>query len=364
MRPCVPRIISTAPNSPSPTRARRRHQQVGQRQGAARGGAGAAQHDPGYMFSRIQWLRRSDKIAEAARWLIAAPHDPAKLIDRRSMVDRTAADRAQTARSRRRQIGLSGRRRRRGAEQRELPRRTAVHRRLDRAAISARAGRRAPPLRPHRRRRHQSDHAGALVLLAGPRRRGRSGASSEARAYYEAAARYPTAYYGQLARAQLGLDEFDAAPDAGSAAAELRALEIARAFEILYAVDERDIVASMAADLGDKSTDAAALATLGRDRDAPQRRARHAAHRQDRAWPRLAVRALRVSGLRRAELTSRSARRSSAAWSTRSCARRARSIRRVVSSANALGLMQVTPAAGRDTARKFKVAVRSAPPDG
>ncbi len=41
----------------------------------------AARHDPGYMFSRIQWLRRNDKIAEAAQWLNAAPRDGAALID-------------------------------------------------------------------------------------------------------------------------------------------------------------------------------------------------------------------------------------------------------------------------------------------
>ena len=35
--------------------------------------------DPGYIFSRIQWLRRSDKIAEAAHWMLAAPHDPDRL---------------------------------------------------------------------------------------------------------------------------------------------------------------------------------------------------------------------------------------------------------------------------------------------
>ena len=38
----------------------------------------AARHDAGYMFSRIQVLRRQDKIAEAAQWLMAAPRDPAK----------------------------------------------------------------------------------------------------------------------------------------------------------------------------------------------------------------------------------------------------------------------------------------------
>ena len=40
-------------------------------------------------------------------------------------------------------------------------------------------------------------------------------------------------------------------------------LEVARVFEILYAIEERDIIASMAADLGDKATDAGGLATLG-----------------------------------------------------------------------------------------------------
>ena len=61
----------------------------------------AAQHDAGYIFSRTQWLRRGDKIAEAGRWMISAPHDPAAAARRRSMVGRAAADRAQAARPRR-----------------------------------------------------------------------------------------------------------------------------------------------------------------------------------------------------------------------------------------------------------------------
>src|SRR6266571_1597861 len=35
--------------------------------------------DPGYMFSRIQWLRRNERIPEAAGLLLAAPRDPAVL---------------------------------------------------------------------------------------------------------------------------------------------------------------------------------------------------------------------------------------------------------------------------------------------
>ena len=94
------------------------------------------------------------------------------------------------------------------------------------------------------------------------------GASRTRARYYEAAAHYPTAYYGQLARARLGLDEVTlrALPEPP---AEHRTLEIARAFEILYAIDERDLVASMAADLGDKATDTAGAGDARRDRRAP-----------------------------------------------------------------------------------------------
>src|SRR5215469_9248382 len=35
-----------------------------------------ARREPGYQFSRIQWLRRSDKIVEAAQLLVATSHDP------------------------------------------------------------------------------------------------------------------------------------------------------------------------------------------------------------------------------------------------------------------------------------------------
>src|SRR5262249_35535021 len=66
------------------------------------------------------------------------------------------------------------------------------------------------------------------------------GRTNEARAHYEAAARYSTAYYGQIARARLGYKEIvlrappEPAPDR---------LEVARAIDLLYAVDERDLVA-------------------------------------------------------------------------------------------------------------------------
>src|SRR6185436_9811056 len=35
--------------------------------------------DPGYMFARIQWLRREEKFNEAAQLMLAAPKDPNRL---------------------------------------------------------------------------------------------------------------------------------------------------------------------------------------------------------------------------------------------------------------------------------------------
>ena len=35
--------------------------------------------DPGYMFARIQWLRREEKFHEAAQLMLAAPKDPGRL---------------------------------------------------------------------------------------------------------------------------------------------------------------------------------------------------------------------------------------------------------------------------------------------
>ena len=89
----------------------------------------------------------------------------------RPMVGGAAGGCPQAARPRGVQARLRGRQRRRDTGERELSRRAAFHGGLDRVALSARPGNRARPLRPHRRRRRQSDHARALVLLARPRRR-------------------------------------------------------------------------------------------------------------------------------------------------------------------------------------------------
>ena len=89
--------------------------------------------------------------------------------------------------------------------------------------------------------------------------------TQEAKQRYQEAARYPTAYYGQIARAKAGLGELALNPfPALSSADRNRAMssDLVRAAELLYAVEARDLAWTMMADLGDKSTDIATLAVL------------------------------------------------------------------------------------------------------
>ena len=89
-----------------------------------------------------------------------------------------------------------------------------------------------------------------------------TGQFEEMRAQYEAAARYPTAYYGQLASARLGFGEI-ALRDPPPEPVHGIARELLHAADILYAIGERDLVASFVTDLANESNDAATIAALG-----------------------------------------------------------------------------------------------------
>src|SRR5215831_10962577 len=86
------------------------------------------------------------------------------------------------------------------------------------------------------------------------------GKTNDAGGPYATAARYSTAYYGQLARARLGLKDIvmPSPPDRASARAD-----VVRAIEILYDVGERDLIAGGLAELGERSRDVATLAAVG-----------------------------------------------------------------------------------------------------
>ncbi len=125
--------------------------------------------DPGYIFSKIQLLRREEKFNEAAQLMLSAPKDPNRLhnldewwIERRLLG-------AQDAGRRRTPQRLSDRAGRGAAVARHLQDRAGIHRGLDCAALPERPGGGRPAFRANRRRQRQPDRAGARRLLAGPR---------------------------------------------------------------------------------------------------------------------------------------------------------------------------------------------------
>jgi peptidoglycan lytic transglycosylase len=313
----------------------------------------AARHDPGYMFSRIQWLRRTDKIAEAARWMLAAPHEAERLGDvdqwwvERRLIARKLLDLGDFKSAYEVANGAAAPTNENyRAEQQFTAGWIALRFRHEPATALAHFARIAEGV------------ANPITLARSYYWQGRAaealGRGSDARAYYQAAAQHPTAYYGQLSRARLGLDAVTLR-NLPEPPAEHRLLEVARAFEILYALDERDLVAVMAADLADKATDASALATLAeiatRHNDARatlligKTALGHGLPFEHYAYPDFGVPNYQQIGPQVERCVVYSIVRQESAFNSR-----------VVSSANAIGLMQVTPAAGRDTAKRFNVS--------
>jgi soluble lytic murein transglycosylase len=178
-----------------------------------------------------------------------------------------------------------------------------------------------------------------------------AGQFDEMRAQYEAAARHPTAYYGQLARVRLGLEEV-ALRRPPTVPVHDASRELLQAADILYAIGERDLVVSFVSDLAEQSSDAAALAALGQ----------FTAHHNDaramlligktalarglpmdmHAFPDIGVPPYNAIGPQVDRCIIYSIVRTESAFDQRD-----------KSPANAVGLMQVTPAAGRDTAKRF-----------
>ena len=155
--------------------------------------------------------------------------------------------------------------------------------------------------------------------------------TQEAKQRYQEAARYPTAYYGQIARAKAGLGELTLNPfPALSSADRNKAMssDLVKAAELLYAVDARDL-AWIDDGRSRRQVDRRRHARrhVGADREI-SRCPRHAADRQARAGARLRRSSTPPSPPSACRTTRRSGRRSIRRWSIRSCGRKAGSIRR------------------------------------
>jgi soluble lytic murein transglycosylase len=219
------------------------------------------QSDPGYLFSKIQLLRREEKFTDAAQLMMGAPKDPNRLhnmdewwIERRllarKMIDvgehRTAYLIARDAALPARDIYKT---------EQEFTAGWIALRFLNDPALAAQ----------HFARIGVGSVNPTALARAGywqGRAAEAAGRPQEARAAYLRAAEQSTSYYGQLARAKLGLPqlEINGAPSGRGRNAER--LEIVRAAQLLYELDEGEIAIPILADMGENG-DPDALAGLG-----------------------------------------------------------------------------------------------------
>jgi peptidoglycan lytic transglycosylase len=316
----------------------------------------SARNDVGYMFSRIQWLRRNEHYEEAARLLLAAPsrlgaaHDTDEWWIERRLIARKLL---------------------------ELDQAKAAYLICRNAALPAKENYKVESefmagwiaLRflndPHTAAQHFArirafGVENTTALSRAGYWQGRAaeaaGRRQEARAYYEAAARQATTYYGQLAAARLGLRNIALAPPPAMSAARrgaLSRLEIVRAVELLYEVNERSLVITFVADLertdnaealtliaelARENNDARAAVVMGKDavgRGLPL---------DHHAFPTYGIPRYSAIGPEVEPAIVYSIARQESAFNPQT-----------VSPANALGLMQVTPAAGRYIAKTYHV---------
>jgi soluble lytic murein transglycosylase len=220
-----------------------------------------AHDDASYLFGRIQHLRRADKIAEAAQLMMRAPRDPAKLgnpdewwIERR-LVARKLLDLGDhaSAYAVARDAGLPARDVYKTEQEftagwialRFLNDPTTALHHFSRIAVGS-----SNPTHLSRAGYWQGRAYEAM------------GRSQDARAAYQSAAHHSTSYYGQLARGKLNLPQLGLR-DAPHPARGSGTYEVVRAVEMLYAMQERDLVATMLSDLGERLDDSDALAALG-----------------------------------------------------------------------------------------------------
>jgi soluble lytic murein transglycosylase len=315
-----------------------------------------ARQDLGYALCRINWMVRHDRLEDATRLTLAAASETMALQDtdewwrQRRLLARKLLDQGkfQAAYQVVREAAPPANEYYR-ADFHFMPGWIALRYLNDPATARAHFA-------------HIDDGASNPIVLARANYwRGRAaeaiGEKNEMRASYEAAARYPTAYYGQLARAKLGLDKIELRLPLQHDPVNMPAAldELVRAADMLYTLGERDVVLYFVTDLAEQSVDVAALAALGEltgrrnDARAMLQLGKAALGRglalDPYAFPTIGIPPHSPIGPQIDRSIIYSVARTESAFDQRD-----------KSAANAVGLMQVTPEAGRDTAKRFGVS--------
>jgi soluble lytic murein transglycosylase len=314
-----------------------------------------AHNDGSYLLAQAHVLRQADKIAEAAKTLLSASRettencDPEEWWVERRILARKLLDR-NDARSAYLAVAEAAEPIKENSRvERAFMAGWIALRYLDDPATAATHFAHIQEVSNHPTSHARSHYWLGRVAEAAQR-------PDRARAEYQAAAGASASYYGQLARARLGLGALalagpPATPDKG---AEAERLELVRALEILYAIKDRALIIALMGDVGDTVDDLGTLSALGElaeqheDARGMLRLGKAALARglplDHYAFPTVGVPHYSpigaAPGIDKATLFAIIRQESAfdpSDWSA----------------AQAMGLMQVTPAAGRDTCKRF-----------
>jgi soluble lytic murein transglycosylase len=306
--------------------------------------------DPGYIFSKIQLLRREEKFAEAAQLMMSAPKDPGRLYNLDEWwIERRLLSRKMLDIGEHRTAYLI-------ARDAALPARDIYKTEQEFTAgwIALRFLTDPATAAQHFARIGVGSVNPTALARAGywqGRAAEAAGHPQEARAAYTAAAMQSTSYYGQLARAKLGLPQIELNGVPAARSRGIERLEIVRAVQLLYDLDEREIAVPVFGDMGENG-DPDALVGLGelasRNGDARSMLllGKSALNRglpfDFYAYPVNGVPPFRSIGPEVEQSVIFSIARQESAFNPA-----------VVSPAQAYGLMQVTPDAGRYVCKKY-----------
>ena len=217
--------------------------------------------DPGYIFSRIQLLRREEKFAEAAQLMLNAPKDPGRLYNLDEWwVERRLLSRKMLDVGEHRTAYLI-------ARDAALPARDIYKTEQEfTAGWIALRFLNDPSLAAQHFARIGVGSVNPTALARAGYWQGRAaeaaGRAQEARAAYLRAAEQSTSYYGQLARAKLGLPQLEINGAPSGRGRNVERLEIVRAAQLLYELDEGEVAIPILADMGENG-DPDALVGLG-----------------------------------------------------------------------------------------------------
>ncbi|WP_371419313.1 lytic transglycosylase domain-containing protein [Bradyrhizobium sp. CCBAU 051011] len=215
--------------------------------------------ETGYVFARIQLLRREEKFNEAAQLMLSAPKDPNRLHNLNEWwIERRLLARKMIDAGEYRSAYLI-------ARDAALPTRDIYKTEQEfTAGWIALRFLKDPAVAAQHFARIGVGSANPTALARAGYWQGRAaeaaGRAQEARAAYGRAAEQSTSYYGQLARAKLGLPQLDLNGVPRGRGSER--LEIVRAVQLLYELDERELAIPIFGDMGENG-DPDAVAGLG-----------------------------------------------------------------------------------------------------